>query len=230
MRASPAGRALLQDGLGFASEVGEVAGLLTRWLRDGELARDRLADELGDVAFYWARLTALTGAAPSALLARSRAHVEWRQAGRPAGGPSPAPLGDHPRGIHRVGRRSGRDRARRPVGRRVTLRRRPRPGRGRRRGRRVSPAARARGRSAARAPGRRAGRRVALLGASVGRDRRRSRRALGAKPFQDREAPRGARRAHGQSKIASGRNAETIQFGASTISLIRRSAATLATT
>jgi hypothetical protein len=31
-------------------------------------------------------------------------------------------------------------------------------------------------------------------------------------------------------KIASGRNAETIQLGASTISLIRRSAATLATT
>ena len=31
-------------------------------------------------------------------------------------------------------------------------------------------------------------------------------------------------------KIASGRNAETIQFGASTISLILRSAATLATT
>jgi hypothetical protein len=31
-------------------------------------------------------------------------------------------------------------------------------------------------------------------------------------------------------KMLSGRNAETIQFGASTISLIRRSAATLATT
>jgi NTP pyrophosphatase (non-canonical NTP hydrolase) len=87
----PAGHALLQDGLGFASEVGEVAGVLTKWLRDGELPPDRLADELGDVAFYWARLAALTGAAPSVLLACSRAHVEWRQAGRPAGGPSPAP-------------------------------------------------------------------------------------------------------------------------------------------
>ena len=84
----PAGRGLFRDGLGFASEVGEVAGVLTKWLRDGELQPDRLADELGDVAFYWARLTALTGAAPSVLLARSRAHVEWRQAGRPAGGPS----------------------------------------------------------------------------------------------------------------------------------------------
>ena len=88
----PDGRAILQDGLGFASEVGEVAGVLERWLRDGELARHRLADELGNVAFHWARLCALTGMAPSAVQARSRAHVEWRQAGRPAGGPAPTPL------------------------------------------------------------------------------------------------------------------------------------------
>jgi NTP pyrophosphatase (non-canonical NTP hydrolase) len=86
---APPGRELLELGLGFASEVGEVAGVLTRWLRDGELERDQLADELGDVAYYWARLCVITGVAPSALLARSRAHVEWRQAGRPAGGPAP---------------------------------------------------------------------------------------------------------------------------------------------
>ena len=49
---APPGRTLLELGLGFASEVGEVAGVLTRWLRDGELERDRLADELGDVAYY----------------------------------------------------------------------------------------------------------------------------------------------------------------------------------
>ncbi|HEX2501280.1 MAG TPA: hypothetical protein VHO73_07455 [Methylomirabilota bacterium] len=88
----PDSPAPLQDGLGFASEVGEVAGVLTKWLRDGALGRDRLADELGDVAFYWARLCVLTGAVPSAVLARSRAHVEWRQAGRPAGGPASASL------------------------------------------------------------------------------------------------------------------------------------------
>jgi NTP pyrophosphatase (non-canonical NTP hydrolase) len=86
---APHDRTLLELGLGLASEVGEVAGVLTRWLRDGELERDRLADELGDVAYYWARLCVVTGVAPSALLARSRAHVEWRQAGRPAGGPAP---------------------------------------------------------------------------------------------------------------------------------------------
>lgn len=76
--------------LGLASEAGEVAGVLTRGFRDGAWRPDQLADELGDVAYYWARLCAVTGLEPSALLARSRAHVEWRQAGRPVGGPAPA--------------------------------------------------------------------------------------------------------------------------------------------
>jgi NTP pyrophosphatase (non-canonical NTP hydrolase) len=86
--AVPENRVLLELGLGFAGEIGEVAGVLTRWLRDGEWRRDQLADELGDVAYYWARLCAVTGVTPSTLLARSRAHVEWRRAGRPAGGPT----------------------------------------------------------------------------------------------------------------------------------------------
>jgi NTP pyrophosphatase (non-canonical NTP hydrolase) len=85
----PEGRALLEDGLGFASEVGEVAGVLTRWLRDGDRRTDDLADELGDVAYYWARLCVVTDVVPSTLLARSRAHVDWRRAGRPPGGPAP---------------------------------------------------------------------------------------------------------------------------------------------
>jgi NTP pyrophosphatase (non-canonical NTP hydrolase) len=85
----PEDRRLLEVGLGFAHAIGEVAGRLAGWLRDGEPPRDRLADALGDVAYYWARLCTLTGVAPSTLLARSRAHVEWRRAGRPAGGPAP---------------------------------------------------------------------------------------------------------------------------------------------
>jgi NTP pyrophosphatase (non-canonical NTP hydrolase) len=85
----PEDRALLEVGLGFASEIGEVAGVLTRWLRDGKQQHDQLADELGDVAYYWARLSVVTGVAPSTLLARSLAHIEWRRAGRPAGGPAP---------------------------------------------------------------------------------------------------------------------------------------------
>jgi len=91
--AEPDPRALQEDALGFASEVGELAGVLAKWLRDGTLARDRLADELGDVAYHWARLSVVTGLASSTLLARSRAHVEWRRAGRPPGGPAPAAHG-----------------------------------------------------------------------------------------------------------------------------------------
>jgi len=86
----PKERTLLEVGLGFASEIGEAAGVLTRWLRDDERRPNELADELGDVAYYWARLCVVTGMVPSTLLARSRAHIEWRQAGRPAGGPTPA--------------------------------------------------------------------------------------------------------------------------------------------
>ena len=81
---------LLEVGLGFASETGEVAGVLQGWLRNGERRPEELADELGDVAYYWARLCVFTGLVPSTLLARSRAHIEWRRAGRPAGGPAPA--------------------------------------------------------------------------------------------------------------------------------------------
>jgi NTP pyrophosphatase (non-canonical NTP hydrolase) len=90
---APEGAELLELGLGLASEVGEVAGVLTKWLCDGGPRWDPLADELGDVAYYWARLSAVSGVAPSTLLARSRAHVEWRRAGRPAGGPAPTVSG-----------------------------------------------------------------------------------------------------------------------------------------
>lgn len=86
----PKGVALRELALGFVSEVGEVAGVLAKWLRDGEPLTHRLVDELGDVAYYWARLSLVSGLTPSALLARSRAHVDWRRAGRPAGGPPPA--------------------------------------------------------------------------------------------------------------------------------------------
>jgi NTP pyrophosphatase (non-canonical NTP hydrolase) len=83
----PEDSALREAGLMFASEIGAVAGILVKWLRDDERWRDELADELGDVAYYWALLCVVTGVTPSALLARSRAHIEWRRAGRPAGGP-----------------------------------------------------------------------------------------------------------------------------------------------
>jgi NTP pyrophosphatase (non-canonical NTP hydrolase) len=85
----PEDSALREAGLMFASKIGKVAGIVVQCLRDDERWRDELADELGDVAYHWALLCVVTGVAPSALLARSRAHVEWRRAGRPAGGPVP---------------------------------------------------------------------------------------------------------------------------------------------
>ena len=65
--------------MGDASEVGEI---VKRRLRDGTLDRDRLAYELGDVIYYWARLCAVSGHAPSAILEESRRHIEERLAKR----------------------------------------------------------------------------------------------------------------------------------------------------
>jgi hypothetical protein len=56
---------LFENGLGLASAIGEVAGVLARRLRDDDWQPDRLADKLGDVAYYWARLCAVTRTAPS---------------------------------------------------------------------------------------------------------------------------------------------------------------------
>lgn len=68
--------------LGDASEVGEI---VKRCLRDGTLDRERLAYELGDVIYYWARLCAVSGVAPSGILAESRRHIEARLAKRQQG-------------------------------------------------------------------------------------------------------------------------------------------------
>jgi hypothetical protein len=42
--------------LGLLSEVGEVAGVLKRRVRDGEVAPDKLLAEMGDLLWYLARL------------------------------------------------------------------------------------------------------------------------------------------------------------------------------
>lgn len=41
--------------IGFLSELGEVAGVLKRAMRDGPLDKDKLRDELGDCLFLMAR-------------------------------------------------------------------------------------------------------------------------------------------------------------------------------
>lgn len=57
LRGTPEGVAYLQ--LGLLSELGEVAAVLKRMLRDGtplDVAQDRFDDEMGDVLWYYAVL------------------------------------------------------------------------------------------------------------------------------------------------------------------------------
>jgi NTP pyrophosphatase (non-canonical NTP hydrolase) len=81
-------RELSYLGLGLVGEAGEVAGEIKKLLRDGRLDPARLADELGDVVYYWARLCVAVGIAPGDLLGRNRAKIEARIA--QAGGRSTA--------------------------------------------------------------------------------------------------------------------------------------------
>lgn len=48
-------------GLGLASEAGEVGGKIKKLIRDGEANRMAIIAELGDVAWYWARLCSVLG-------------------------------------------------------------------------------------------------------------------------------------------------------------------------
>lgn len=64
--------------LGLASEAGEVANHIKRLIRDGAVDPAAFADELGDVAYYWAALCDAAGRAPSEVLAASRAKIESR--------------------------------------------------------------------------------------------------------------------------------------------------------
>jgi NTP pyrophosphatase (non-canonical NTP hydrolase) len=76
-------RELSYLGLGLAGEAGEVAGEIKKRLRDGKLDAARLADELGDVAYYWTRLCLALGLRPSEILDQSRAKIEARLAESP---------------------------------------------------------------------------------------------------------------------------------------------------
>jgi NTP pyrophosphatase (non-canonical NTP hydrolase) len=64
--------------LGLASEAGEVADLLKKRLRDGKWDAEAMADELGDVAYYFARLCAAIGKSPSQILDASAKKIEGR--------------------------------------------------------------------------------------------------------------------------------------------------------
>lgn len=74
-------------GLGLASEAGEVVGHVKKLLRDGEAVwqPDAVADELGDLAYYWAALCVAVGREPADILSASRAKIEARVAAAKAG-------------------------------------------------------------------------------------------------------------------------------------------------
>ena len=65
-------------GLGIAGEAGEVADAIKKRLRDGKGDPAVIADELGDVVYYWACLCRAHGLAPGEVLARSRAKITAR--------------------------------------------------------------------------------------------------------------------------------------------------------
>ncbi len=65
-------------GLGLASESGEIADQIKCLIRDGAVDAAAFADELGDVAYYWAALCEAVGRSPSQVLAASRAKIESR--------------------------------------------------------------------------------------------------------------------------------------------------------
>jgi NTP pyrophosphatase (non-canonical NTP hydrolase) len=72
-------------GLGLAGESGEVAEQFKKLLRDGKLDRAHLAEELGDVIYYWACLCRVAGVVPTELMARSRSKIDGRIAEAKAG-------------------------------------------------------------------------------------------------------------------------------------------------
>ncbi len=63
-------------GLGLAGETGETVEHIKKYLRDGEFRAEAMADELGDVAYYWACLCLAAGRKPSEVLAQSVAKIE----------------------------------------------------------------------------------------------------------------------------------------------------------
>ena len=65
-------------GLGLAAEAGEIADHIKKLLRDDRLDRDALADELGDVVYYWACLCVASGRKPSDVLGASKAKIEGK--------------------------------------------------------------------------------------------------------------------------------------------------------
>ena len=79
---SPNAEMLSYLGLGLAGEAGEVADRLKKFLRDGSWDPEGLAEELGDVIYFWACLCLVAGKQPSQVLEASRRKIEMRTSER----------------------------------------------------------------------------------------------------------------------------------------------------
>lgn len=66
-------------GFGLAGETGEVIEILKKRVRDGQFDLERFTKEMGDVAYYWARLCRAFGLNPSEVLAANVAKIESRR-------------------------------------------------------------------------------------------------------------------------------------------------------
>ena len=88
--AAPDERELFDLAFGFLHAVGELADHVKTLLRGASWQPAPLAARLGALASSWARLCAVSGVPLQTLLGRNKAHIEWRRAGRPAGGPAAA--------------------------------------------------------------------------------------------------------------------------------------------
>ncbi|MDD3445536.1 MAG: nucleoside triphosphate pyrophosphohydrolase family protein [Zavarzinia sp.] len=78
----PADRALEYLALGLASEAGEVAGVVKKWIRDGaaeDVLRDKLSAEMGDVCWYLAELCNAAGLDLAEVFAANRTKLEDRR-------------------------------------------------------------------------------------------------------------------------------------------------------
>ncbi len=73
--------------LGLAGEAGEAVETVKRLLRDGAWSPDDLAEELGDLAWYWVRLCAAAGRSPAEILDASRRKIDARLEARQGIGP-----------------------------------------------------------------------------------------------------------------------------------------------
>ena len=67
-------------GLGLAAEAGEVADHIKKLLRDGEIDKAAMIDELGDVIYYCTCLCAASGRKPSEVLVASKSKIERKVA------------------------------------------------------------------------------------------------------------------------------------------------------